>query len=183
LIEIRVLTADFNGLCQWPADSRNAVEFTTAAEAKAAAQSDFNARVMSCLVAPTGVEVTGGVKAARVWDEEEQTFRDPPVEATPIGVEPAGYLFRLRYGPDHWSHQLMFSTVLPKEGDYKEVQPLYASPAPTGVEVTERIVERVYLSLVAASEWPNWEEPDIRGFIRAVLTDALYPDDAKVERE
>ena len=51
--------------------------------------------------------------------------------------EVAGYLFRLRYGPDRWSHQLMFSAVLPKEGDYKELQTLYAfPPAGEGVTVT-----------------------------------------------
>lgn len=39
-----------------------------------------------------------------------------------------GYLFRLRYGPDNWSHQMMYAEALPKEGDYREVTPLYALP-------------------------------------------------------
>lgn len=65
---------------------------------------------------------------------------------TPVG-EPVGYVYRLRYGPDRWSGQLMYSEAatferLPAD-DVKEVVSLYASPPaleaipPSPVRVSE----------------------------------------------
>lgn len=65
--------------------------------------------------------------------------------------EPYGYVYRLRYSPDHWSHQLMFSeaanfTLLPAE-DVKEVTRLYAGPPPE-VETALRYANAAIHSLL-----------------------------------
>ncbi len=62
----------------------------------------------------------------------------PPTEAR---GEPVGYLFELRYGPDHWSPQQMYSERLPKEGDYRNVTALYSHP-PAREAVDDAMVER-----------------------------------------
>jgi hypothetical protein len=42
-------------------------------------------------------------------------------------AEPVGYLFDLRYSDDNWSRQKMYSEQLPREGDYRNAIPLFAS--------------------------------------------------------
>jgi len=39
--------------------------------------------------------------------------------------------------------------------------------------VTEEMVERAYEAFVAACEWADWDEPEVRGYVRAALTAAL----------
>lgn len=47
------------------------------------------------------------------------------LSTTPAGLEVKGYLFDLRYGPDHWSRQRMFSNQLPSDpDDVRNVEPL-----------------------------------------------------------
>lgn len=41
------------------------------------------------------------------------------------------------------------------------------------VIVTEDMVERAYEAFVAACEWSDWDEPEVRGYLRTVLTAAL----------
>lgn len=68
------------------------------------------------------VEIAPGVQGLR----RKSTSATTPT-AMPV-VEPRGYLFRLRYGPDRWSGQLMYAEALPSNpDDVKEVEPLYTT--------------------------------------------------------
>ena len=89
-------------------------------------------------------------------------------------VKPTGYLFRLRYGPDHWSQQLMYSSTLPKEGDYKEVQSLYATPQSVAVKVTDEMAN----AGLAKSRDKSLNTLTNTEAMRAIITAALSSGDA-----
>src|SRR5690606_13302218 len=79
----------------------------------------------------------------------------------------AGYLFRLRYGPDRWSHQDMFSETLPDNpDDVKDVRPLYTTP-PEPV-VTEAMVDAAACAFDIGTGDPN----DYKRSFRAALAPA-----------
>lgn len=84
--------------------------------------------------------------------------------------EPVGWLSR-------GERSLIVFTVHPFMRDEwadkgMEITPLYASPQPEAV-ITEEMVERAYEAFVAACEWSDWDEPEVRGYLRAALTAAL----------
>lgn len=48
---------------------------------------------------------------------------------------------------------------------------LVSQPAPK--EITDEMVERAYEAFVAACEWSDWDEPEVRGYVRAALEAAM----------
>lgn len=42
-----------------------------------------------------------------------------------------------------------------------------------GVTISEEMVERAYEAFVADCEWSDWDEPEVRSYVRAALTAAL----------
>ena len=93
----------------------------------------------------------------------------PPTEAR---GEPVGYLFELRYGPDHWSPQQMYSERLPKEGDYRNVTALYSHP-PAREAVDDAMVERAATWVMVYSP-PSMEISPASSSLRAAATTSSW---------
>lgn len=137
-----------------------------AEEAKAAAQADYERRILSALVyneSPVGEAQVGLPVASETQCAIEQE------------QEPSGWLINFSDG----SLEFAFTEedIEDRIADMKEGEatwkPLYLSPSDCEGKVTEEMIERAYEAFVAACEWSDWDEPEVRGYLRTALTAAL----------
>lgn len=101
-------------------------------------------------------------------------------DAANANSEPYGYVYRLRYGPDNWSHQLMFSEAINfrqlPAGDVKEVVALYAG-SPPEVETALRYAYAAIESLLSQVQQMRGMFKDEDGAIQRAVDDG----DAAIE--
>lgn len=85
--------------------------------------------------------VIGNILTARFGDDWRSALVSPPVPEE----QPVGYLFQLRYGPDNWSRQDMYSELLPSNPeDARNIRPLYARPpASADAEMLVALADRL----------------------------------------
>ncbi|HEY8359484.1 MAG TPA: hypothetical protein VIL30_18695 [Ramlibacter sp.] len=128
-------------------------------EAKAAAQTDFNARILSCLAAPEPIAETVAIPMVDALRDAEVRLREIEKRLR----NPADYDLEQTYalGKDCGRMADGIRSILT------------TPPSPKPEAVSDEMVERAYEAFVAACEWSDWDEPEVRGYIRQALTAAL----------
>lgn len=128
-------------------DAHGRKNFATEHEALAAAEADYRQRILSTLSLPAQDLV------AKPYAFEFGKSNGDGTYCVIIERGDEGYVER--FAVKDWP-----------------IKPLYASAQPEAV-ITEEMVERAYDAFVAACEWSDWDEPEVRGYVRAALEAAL----------
>ena len=111
----------------------------------------------SCAALHTECAGTDVIAPVAMWNRRALSAVSLPDE-----LEVLGYLFDLRYGPDHWSQQRMFSNQLPSNPeDVRNVEPLVrASQAHSTIAALR--AERDEAIGKAERQWAGWVKEEVR---------------------